>query len=247
MPSSNKANGIKILIVGESKEACLAIGNTFLEFGFNIFNAFSVREALDILNKEKLNIIISDQMPEYDGFYLLNKVREKNRDYPYFYFTSGDSVDVAKCYSLGMDGFFEKPFNVSSVKKVIVNSLLDKRIRWKSSSASNCRIIKKRFYNLEKLLESNEISLGKGGFFLHLEYDVPKVGERIGFEIEFASRNPLWKIVGDGVVRWRRDQSHGELISGVGLEISHLESDCMKFYTEYINKCESVEFIPLTA
>lgn len=66
----------RILAVDDQVEVRLALGRTLKAYGHTVTGVGSGREALEELNKNTYDAIISDfEMPEMDGLSLLNTVR----------------------------------------------------------------------------------------------------------------------------------------------------------------------------
>lgn len=68
----------KILLVDDSENILKALKRIFKDEGYKIFTACSAKDALEILGKEEIDLIMSDQnMPEISGIDLLKLVRIK--------------------------------------------------------------------------------------------------------------------------------------------------------------------------
>jgi len=67
-----------ILFVDDDGNVLHSLRRTFMTTGYEVFFAASGKEALLILEKEKIDLVVSDmRMPEMDGYELLLQVREK--------------------------------------------------------------------------------------------------------------------------------------------------------------------------
>jgi PAS domain S-box-containing protein len=77
---------------------------------FQVDTARSVEEAMEKMEKETYDAIISDfQMPGKDGLELLKELREEGNGIPFVIFTGkGREEVVIKALSLGADGYFNK-------------------------------------------------------------------------------------------------------------------------------------------
>ena len=63
-----------------------------LSLGYNPLLADNAMTAINILNEEKVDLIITDlRMPKYDGFFLLNFLKENNFKIPTMVCTGQDS------------------------------------------------------------------------------------------------------------------------------------------------------------
>lgn len=68
-----------ILFVDDERQILKAINRLFMDSDYNIFLAENGEEALQILDREKVDMVISDmRMPNMDGYQLLNRVKEKH-------------------------------------------------------------------------------------------------------------------------------------------------------------------------
>jgi len=86
------------------------------------------REALELLQAESADIVISDvKMPDMDGIGLLRAVRETLPDVGVILMTAFASVETAReAFKLGADDFIQKPFDVEELK-LIVRKTIEKQ------------------------------------------------------------------------------------------------------------------------
>ena len=80
---------------------------------YNPFLAANGQEALDILDKEYIDLIITDiMMPEMDGYELTRTLREHGYHLPILMITARESFhDKQKGFLLGTDDYMVKPIN----------------------------------------------------------------------------------------------------------------------------------------
>jgi two-component system chemotaxis response regulator CheY len=80
-------------------------------------------EALELLEKEEVNLVLADWiMPEMDGFEMLKAIRqrEKTKDIPVIMLTAvSNGDDVVKAMSAGATDYIVKPFTVQSLEQKI--------------------------------------------------------------------------------------------------------------------------------
>lgn len=68
-----------ILFVDDERQILKSINRLFMDSEYDVFLADNGEEALQILEREKIDMIISDmRMPNMDGYQLLKKVKEKH-------------------------------------------------------------------------------------------------------------------------------------------------------------------------
>ena len=90
----------------------LIIGEVLAEEGYNTFTASSGMEALDILNTQFIDLVLSDvKMPGMSGIDLLEKAKEIKPDLPVIIMTAFGSVEKAvEAMHKGAYTFILKPF-----------------------------------------------------------------------------------------------------------------------------------------
>jgi two-component system chemotaxis response regulator CheY len=86
----------------------------------SVFEAADGRQALEILQQNKVGLILSDiNMPNMDGIELLRAVRSKTewRDVPMIMITTeGSQAKVAEAAELGATSYVRKPFTVDQMR-----------------------------------------------------------------------------------------------------------------------------------
>ncbi len=99
-----------VLIVEDEKPLARALELKVKHYGFLAKTAFNGKEALDILAKEKFDLILLDLiMPVMDGFELLEKMKERGLKTPVIVLTNlGQTEDAKKAKELGAVDYFIK-------------------------------------------------------------------------------------------------------------------------------------------
>jgi signal transduction histidine kinase/DNA-binding response OmpR family regulator/ligand-binding sensor domain-containing protein len=109
---------------------------------YNTFLAVNGQEALDILEREKIDFIISDvMMPVMDGFQLLEKLKGEDsyRHIPVLMLTARAAAeDRLQALRIGVDDYLTKPFVAEELMARIRNLLINynERLRWAQGLAS---------------------------------------------------------------------------------------------------------------
>ena len=112
---------MKILIVDDRRENCLALEAVLKSPDYQLIFACSGEEALKCLLKDDFAIILLDvQMPGMDGFETakLIRARKKNKDTPIIFITAiyQDTENIVHGYSLGAIDYLFKPFQPETLK-----------------------------------------------------------------------------------------------------------------------------------
>lgn len=105
-------NQSQILIVDDDNELREAIVDTLMLTGYACVEASSGEEALEILGKRKVDMVISDiQMGGMDGHTLLNNINEKYSNLPVLLMTAYANINGAvKAMRDGAVDYLAKPF-----------------------------------------------------------------------------------------------------------------------------------------
>ncbi len=240
-------DSVKILVVDDEKDLCDTIVDLFQMAQINAQGVYSAQEALDVLDRESISIVISDiRMPGKDGFYLLKEIKKRNSEFPRVMFISGQPVDIEACYDFGIHGFFKKPFDFNEVKDAITRCLLRKEDwLYHSYKGSKGKIVKK-FYDWQELLNSEQVGFGKIGMFFNHQQNF-EVGDLCDIKISFVSGAPVKNFIAQGVVRWIREDGSQDLPPGVGIEVVHVDRSSLKFYTELVASLETTSSIPVSS
>lgn len=103
--------GEQILIADDEKEIVDLVALYLENEGFTVFKCYGAEEALERIEKEKLDLAILDvMMPNIDGFQVCRTIREKYC-YPVIMLTAkGEEIDKITGLALGADDYITKPF-----------------------------------------------------------------------------------------------------------------------------------------
>jgi two-component system sensor histidine kinase/response regulator len=108
---------MKVLIVDDHKKDRIVLSKIIFDHGFDISEAEDGFEALEKVEKEMPDIIISEIMiPKMDGFMLIRKIKgnEKTKNIPFIFYTKSFvcNEDRDLGFSLGAARFIMKPLKV---------------------------------------------------------------------------------------------------------------------------------------
>ena len=111
---------MKILAVEDDPVARAILHQALLRLGHEVVEAKDGVEALRILEKEPVRLIVSDwMMPGLDGLGLCRALRNRlNADYVYFILLTSQQADVdnqREAIEAGVDDFLTKPLDVQEI------------------------------------------------------------------------------------------------------------------------------------
>ena len=106
----------KILVCDDDREIVEAIEIYLSQEGYQILKAYDGIEALEILEKEEVNLLIIDvMMPRLDGIRATLKIREKNSLPIIILSAKSEDTDKILGLNIGADDYVIKPFSAPEV------------------------------------------------------------------------------------------------------------------------------------
>ena len=116
---------IKLLTVDDEKGVTDLLYNFFKQRKFHVKVANSGQEALDIVKKDKPNIILLDiSMKGLNGLEVLEKVKAIDKNIKVIMITvHGEQETIDQAKVLGADEYIIKPFKVSYLQEVVIKKI----------------------------------------------------------------------------------------------------------------------------
>ena len=108
---------LSLLLVDDDESIRRILGEHLKQQGYRVYLAESGSKALEVLGKERIDIVITDiRMPGMDGFEVLKRVREKSPDTEVIVVTGyGDIDGEVQALQEGAFDYFTKPLNVHDI------------------------------------------------------------------------------------------------------------------------------------
>lgn len=108
---------LKILIAEDDRELRQLFEHVLVKNGYSVRGVSNGQEALDAMDEEYFNLIISDiMMPVMDGYTLVRSLREVGDTTPVLMITAKDAFDDMRMGFLsGTDDYMIKPVNVNEM------------------------------------------------------------------------------------------------------------------------------------
>jgi len=101
-----------ILVCDDEKDIVSALKIYLSAEGYRVLEAYTGKEALEILSREKVYLVLLDiMMPEMDGIQALTRIREEYNLPVIFLSAKGEDTDKVLGLNLGADDYITKPFN----------------------------------------------------------------------------------------------------------------------------------------
>lgn len=103
---------MNILICDDDRDIAASLKIYLKAEGYNVFIAYNGIEALNVIAKEDIQLVLLDiMMPGMDGLSALTEIR-KTRNLPVIFLTAkGEDTDKVLGLNIGADDYVTKPFN----------------------------------------------------------------------------------------------------------------------------------------
>ena len=108
---------LKILIAEDDRELRMLFARVLIKYGYTVKGVSNGKEALDAMDLDYYDLIISDiMMPVMDGYELVRQLREAGNTIPVMMITAKDAFDDMRLGFLsGSDDYMIKPVNVNEM------------------------------------------------------------------------------------------------------------------------------------
>ncbi len=129
--------GTKVLIVDDDEKTRQLMIDTLSALGYNAFGAKDGEEALNLLDQQKMDLVITDiKMPKMNGFSLLESIKAKDSNLPVLLITGYNfNYTMEQALQKGADGFLAKPFRIGKIEEAMESLLGHKKPEPKDDSS----------------------------------------------------------------------------------------------------------------
>jgi CheY-like chemotaxis protein len=234
-----KLEDATVLVVDDEKDLREIFGAWLGRKGCKVLTAANGVEALEVLDREKVDVLVSDiRMPIMGGVALVRAVNERKIAVPSIIFVSGfGDVEPREMYGLGVEMLMEKPLSRKDLLQALEESLLDRDELWRTPSAQPMQqSVALEMESLVGAIATCAFQLGRGGCCFsagQVLEDEKTIDLSIQFELDGVCVNA------QGTVRWFDNQS---MRAGVSFDYLHPDCRAWTIAAMYATSCRS--FIP---
>ena len=113
-----------ILVCDDEKDIVSALTIYLTTAGYQVFPAYDGTEALDLLRREDIHLVLLDiMMPKLDGIAALTRLREASNVPVILLTAKSEDTDKIQGLNLGADDYVTKPFNPVEVQARVRSQL----------------------------------------------------------------------------------------------------------------------------
>ncbi|MHC4267071.1 MAG: sigma-54-dependent transcriptional regulator [Planctomycetota bacterium] len=114
-------NKPRILLVDDDANTANGLRKILLQDGYDTSCAYTGNEALNLIESEHFDIIITDmKLPDISGFSIIEKVKMKDVDIPVVMITAFSSLQTAiDAMKKGADDYLTKPVNIDELELIL--------------------------------------------------------------------------------------------------------------------------------
>ena len=114
---------LSAMVVEDEGVANELLSSTFKNFFYDVTSAFNGKEALELFEKNRPDIIFVDIiMPEMDGIELSRKIREINPNQIIIVISASNDIQkISESIEIGVNSFIQKPIDTKKIIELLTN------------------------------------------------------------------------------------------------------------------------------
>jgi len=230
-----------VLLVDDEPDLLDIMAEWFRREGSRVLLAQHGREALDLIQQNHVDAVVSDiRMPVMDGVALLRQLKSAHSTKPSVIFISGFSdIEPREAFDLGVEAMLSKPIERKQLISAVARILTARDDLWRLLPALQPdAVLVATFASLASALRQGHFALGRGGFCIHST--LPLAEGPVELLLDFQDDHRM--VLGQGIVRWT-DLAEDQL----GIEITYLDDASRPWILSLVEPLNSPSFIPRTA
>ena len=106
-----------ILVCDDEKDIVSALKIYLMADGYQVFEAYNGKEALEVLKEQDIHLVLMDiMMPELDAIAAMVKIRETSNVPVIFLTATSEDTDQVLGLTVGADAYITKPIKQNEVQ-----------------------------------------------------------------------------------------------------------------------------------
>ena len=126
----------RILVVDDEENTRIGLERALKQLGYTVILAGNGKEALPILKKQKIDLLLTDlKMPQMDGMTLMSETKKVSPDTTILIITAYGTVESAvNAMKSGAYDYISKPINLDEIEITIQRALTSKKLEKENKS-----------------------------------------------------------------------------------------------------------------
>lgn len=113
-----------VLVCDDERDIVSALKIYLTAEGYQVYEAYNGKEALEVLSKEEIHLVLMDiMMPVMDGITAMVKLREQSNVPVIMLTAKSEDTDKVLGLNIGADDYVTKPFNPVEVQARVKSQL----------------------------------------------------------------------------------------------------------------------------
>jgi CheY-like chemotaxis protein len=237
----------KVLVVDDEPDLRELVILELQEAGFQTLEAPNGKVAFEIVQKEQVDVVVTDvRMPGGGGVELLDEIKKRNPESPAVIMVTGFAdLGVDEAFDRGAEALISKPYHYDALIELTKQILTprDEKYTRKFKRFDAAVNIELTLPSFEETRITHTLNIGRGGMFIHMEQNLPVPGQKISFRVLFKDKK-YSPIEGLALCRWNRHAPEPETPKGFGLEFVSLTNESQKNLANLLNDIKIRAFIP---
>ena len=238
----------KNILVVDDEEGIRELVTEELEFnGAKCLSAACGKDAVEVYKQNRIDAVVSDiRMPNGDGLYFLDRLKELNLELcPMVFMTGFSDIPLEEFYDRGVEAIIAKPFRLEQIVNALDSAINSPRMAFRRAPRVVAVLnIEVSWASISAPMKTKTFNVGRGGLFVQSAKEFPNVGFRVKFTISYTSEGRDEILSGDLVVRWLRKQSTMGIPSGFGGEFVGLTPEQMDEIASVAGLARTNVYIP---
>jgi DNA-binding NtrC family response regulator len=119
----------KILIVDDEKNIRLTLRRSLETYDYEIIEAFTGEEALEIMQKTQIDLVLLDlKLPGISGLEVIQEMKDRKINAKIIIISAHGTIEAAvESMKLGASDFIEKPFTPDDIRQLVLKHIEDRQ------------------------------------------------------------------------------------------------------------------------
>ncbi|MCF6775013.1 response regulator transcription factor [Thiotrichales bacterium 19X7-9] len=214
----------KILLVDDEPGIRESLRSFLERYLFEVFEAATGEEALDVLDEHEVDLILLDMMlPDMHGIEICKRIKNKRKSIPIIFLTGvTDATETVLGFEAGADDYVEKPFNPHVLLARIRTKLKSEKTSGRQTGIDSFGDV-----NIE---DFNQIQFGRWSYYpkkslvTHPDHPETYLTDKESALLKLLLSDPGKTFSRDDIASYLNLSSHGDVARDVNIHVHRLRT-----------------------